>query len=143
MKYALLASSMLSCLTVNAIPADAVVEEVVVVPESFNWTSGYLGLAAGYGWGDSFVDFEGMDYTVDLGPEGFIGGVFGGYNYQFTNNVVIGAEADIMYSDMDVSGVLGVFNGSPDPPPAMARTSTGRRRFAAGSAMPSIASCPT
>ena len=115
MKYALLASSMLSCLTVNAIPADAVVEEVVVVPESFNWTSGYLGLAAGYGWGDSFVDFEGMDYTVDLGPEGFIGGVFGGYNYQFTNNVVIGAEADIMYSDMDVSGVLGVFNGSPDP----------------------------
>jgi outer membrane immunogenic protein len=115
MKVLLTAIASLVLSSQLAIAADVAVEEAVVVPESFSWTGGYLGLSAGYGWGDSFVDFEGMDYNVDLEPKGFIGGAFAGYNYQFTNNVVFGVEGDAMYSDMDVSGVLGTFNGYPDP----------------------------
>ncbi|MBL8578801.1 MAG: porin family protein [Mesorhizobium sp.] len=86
----------------TAFAADAIVEEVVVdVPVGFNWTGGYIGAQAGYLWGDG--DFVSPAGNVDIGMNGWLGGVYVGYNYQFTNSVVLGIDADYAWSGADDS----------------------------------------
>lgn len=113
MKKLLLGFS-LSLAVSTAFAADAIIEDVAALPV-FVWTGGYVGLQAGYAWGDSTLDFDGTDYIVPLDPEGFLGGVYAGYNYQFASNIVLGAEADFQFSAADSSDVLGIFNGGVDP----------------------------
>jgi outer membrane immunogenic protein len=76
---------------------------MVVVP-TFSWTGFYLGANAGYGWGSGK---EGID---NLSPDGWLGGGQVGFNYQFGNNVVIGAEADFQGSDINDSGYNGFYD---------------------------------
>lgn len=56
----------------------------------FSWTGPYAGLTTGYRWSD-----------VKPGGDAnsFVGGVYGGYNYQFGNGVVAGIEADVLYGN--------------------------------------------
>jgi outer membrane immunogenic protein len=90
-----------SLLASTAYAADAIVEEVVDVGPVFVWTGGYVGVQGGYAWGDGRLEeTDGPDF-VDFEPDGFIGGVYAGYNYQMSNNVVIGAEVDAVYADVD------------------------------------------
>lgn len=65
----------------------------------FSWTGFYLGANAGYAWGsgDAYSDALGID------PSGWLGGGQIGFNYQFGNNVVIGAEADLQGSSISDS----------------------------------------
>jgi|WetSurMetagenome_2_1015567.scaffolds.fasta_scaffold00036_13 outer membrane immunogenic protein len=66
-------------------------------PISYSWTGFYAGIQGLYGVGNTD-----WDYTNWYGPGsrnnhstyGVMGGVFGGYNYQFKNNIVIGAELE-------------------------------------------------
>jgi outer membrane immunogenic protein len=99
----LLASAALFALGVGqAAAADAVVvEEPVIVADVFSWTGFYVGLNAGYGWGDA--DHQpgnggtGInDFDID---GGFAGGQVG-YNWQI-DRFVIGAEADIQWSGIE------------------------------------------
>jgi outer membrane immunogenic protein len=79
----------------------------------FTWSGFYVGLQAGYAWGNNNRDF-GTVTTVDLDGDGladvaavdngffgndddndgFVGGAHAGYNFQF-GSIVLGAEADI------------------------------------------------
>ena len=64
----------------------------IAVSPSFTWTGAYLGLQAGYGWGD----------IGGAKPDGFAIGGYAGYNLQFDGSpIVIGVETDINYSDAD------------------------------------------
>jgi outer membrane immunogenic protein len=80
---------------------------------AYNWTGWYVGLNAGGNWGKSqpstTTELAGafascascLDVIASAGghrfnTEGFTGGVFGGYNYQF-GNFVIGTEVDFQY----------------------------------------------
>lgn len=54
----------------------------------FNWTGFYVGANAGYAWGSA----------IGGDPSGGVIGLTGGYNYQFSPNMVIGAETDIAFS---------------------------------------------
>jgi outer membrane immunogenic protein len=65
---------------------------------AFSWTGFYAGGLVGYGWGNVDTDTAG-----DFDADGFLGGVFTGYNYQFPNNVVLGIEGDVTYHDQDGS----------------------------------------
>jgi outer membrane immunogenic protein len=77
-----------------------------VAPVGFSWTGFYLGAQAGYGWGEGESDIAGFGYDVD----GWTAGIYGGYNHQFTNGVVVGLEADINYADFNGSGAgVGAF----------------------------------
>jgi len=67
----------------------------IAVP-SFTWTGAYVGVQAGYGFGDSNIR------RID--PEGFLVGAYAGYNFQFDNSpLVVGVETDFNYQDIDDS----------------------------------------
>jgi outer membrane immunogenic protein len=63
----------------------------------FNWTGFYAGVHGGYAWGSG----------AGLNPDGFVGGLQAGYNYQFSPSGVVGLETDISATSIDdtVGGV--------------------------------------
>ena len=120
MKRLLLAPVLLFTMSGYALAADAVVvespPEVSVVP-AFNWTGGYIGGQVGYLWGEGdFVSEDGS--TAESEPDGWLGGVYAGYNYQFDNNFVIGGDADFAWTGADDSvsafDAAGAFIGTLD-----------------------------
>lgn len=103
----------LSMLATAAFAADAVVEaEIVPV---LVWTGGYVGLQAGYSWGDTDQVFGNGDNTHP-DADGWLGGIYVGYNYQFANNVVVGVDGDFAWSDADGESLNYDPSGGPFPP---------------------------
>jgi outer membrane immunogenic protein len=112
--------------TVTAVPALAadlpapapVYKAAPVVAPSYSWTGFYLGLNAGYSWGDRDMQFFNGDpafYALALAggeipatlapnPQGFVGGGQAGYNMQ-SGFVVYGIETDIQYANVKGTAV--------------------------------------
>lgn len=91
-----LSGAVLSVSATHAIAAEPTTE----IPTAFVWTGGYVGLQAGHAWGDAGVSYvyPGVSLSSSPDPEGFVGGVYTGYNHEFTNNVVLGVDADIVWA---------------------------------------------
>jgi outer membrane immunogenic protein len=86
-------------------------DPIVVPPAYFSWTGFYIGGHLGYGWGASSSfnvpgagngdAFDGADgFAIE--PNGWLGGVTLGYNWQ-TDAFVAGIESDIGYLGADDS----------------------------------------
>ena len=90
---------------------------------AYSWTGPYIGLNAGYGWGNSNVktstEFSPVGYFAttsvtsinhagsgDLSPSGFVGGLQGGFNWQI-GYFVLGGEADFEYFPLEDSRTVG------------------------------------
>jgi outer membrane immunogenic protein len=80
--------------------------ETVYTPEpvsAFDWSGAYIGIHGGYSWGKGKSDPN----FSENGPiglsnlNGLLVGLNAGFNKQFSNNVVLGAEGDISYTDLD------------------------------------------
>jgi outer membrane immunogenic protein len=69
-----------------------------------DWAGFYLGVHGGYGWGDTKFDWATWNNSK---PQGGLGGVQTGYNWQF-GQVVAGVEGDFSWADIQASGVGGV-----------------------------------
>lgn len=86
-----------------ALAADVVYQEPPAPAPIFEsapvstWAGPYAGLHLGYGFSGS-VD----DDVNDIGTDGFMGGAFGGYNFQ-SGQFVYGVEGDVNYGKMDGS----------------------------------------
>ncbi|RVA67475.1 porin family protein, partial [Mesorhizobium sp. M7A.F.Ca.CA.001.08.2.1] len=83
-------------------PAPAPIAELPVA----SWAGPYAGLNVGYGFSGHTKEKDlGVD-NVDVGTKGFVGSVFGGYQWQ-QENFVYGAEAELGYNGVkgDDSGV--------------------------------------
>jgi outer membrane immunogenic protein len=76
-----------------------------------NWSGPYVGVQAGFITGKATVtvkqyDLPGENYLVrtfvplTLEPDGFIGGVFVGYNKKFDNNFLVGIEGALNYTNI-------------------------------------------
>ncbi|QRG08504.1 porin family protein [Xanthobacter dioxanivorans] len=109
MKRFLLATVALAALSAPAAAADLATKypvKAVPVPV-FSWTGFYIGANVGYG-GDSFsydVNLAGVPFAdASITSSGFFVGGQIGYNYQFANNVVLGLETDLQWSD--ISGTV-------------------------------------
>jgi outer membrane immunogenic protein len=101
----LLGATCAACMAGAANAADAVVEEAVIIEPGFTWTGLYIGANVGYSWGDhtlsQFEDGGGpANFIQDYDSDGFIGGVFAGYNWQYSQ-FVYGIEGDVEYTDID------------------------------------------
>jgi len=87
-------------------------QTVAPVPEcDFSWTGFYIGGRAGYGWGQADTSFEPLPdassfglrpTTKDADPDGFIGGIELGYNFQISS-FVLGFETDFSGSGIEGS----------------------------------------
>ncbi|MDR1828296.1 MAG: porin family protein [Methylobacteriaceae bacterium] len=78
-------------------------------PGTFSWTGFYAGLNLGYGWPKvdhdvyeaGSVNFPRLSKSED---GSFIFGLTAGYNYQVDPQFVVGAEGDLNFSKLKVSG---------------------------------------
>jgi len=119
--------------TVYAADVVAVEDVAVIAPDTFSWTGGYVGINAGYAGGKfktQFTDFN-QDITInrsatrpdqldgnwDDNANGFVGGVQAGYNWQFENGFLVGAEADFQGSTVkskisgsDGDGIVSIYS---------------------------------
>ncbi len=111
MRKLLVASTFLCAMGGHALAADAAVMESppeAIVPV-FSWTGGYIGGQVGYLWGDgdATADFGAPPPgTADVSPDGWLGGVYIGYNYQMPNNLVLGIDGDFAWTGADDSSTV-------------------------------------
>ncbi|KZL21592.1 OmpA-like transmembrane domain protein [Pseudovibrio axinellae] len=69
-------------------------------PATYDWSGGYVGANAG--WGFLGADGKnGAPGALDENQNGVTGGVHAGYNFTVAPSVVLGAEADIQYNDLE------------------------------------------
>lgn len=84
------------------------------IPTGFNWTGGYVGAQVGYAWGDShYSEPDFSTFFADYDPDGFLGGIYVGYNHQFDNRLVLGAEADFAFAGIDGDSLYYLDVGDP------------------------------
>lgn len=143
MKRVFLTSAFLLGLAGVASAADMPVVEappvpIEVAPPIFSWTGGYFGVQTGYLWGDGSFGVQGLPgLSADGSIDGWLGGIYAGYNYQFTNNVVLGVDGDIAWTNADgfgeaaLNGVTGPLDAGVD----YQLNWTGALRMKAGYAM--------
>lgn len=87
--------------------------EPPIMPPVFDWSGGYAGLQLGMLNADQNVDVVtpalGLPRRNSLDPDGLVGGLYGGYNWQRGSNLVYGIEAEFNWADADatVTNVLG------------------------------------
>lgn len=111
----LLGAACAAALATSANAADAVVEEAVIVAPDFSWTGFYIGVNAGYSWGDfdqtatlapfaiiPIASFDGFSGDYEADGDGVSGGAQAGFNWQ-VNNFVFGFEADIQAANIQGS----------------------------------------
>jgi outer membrane immunogenic protein len=84
--------------TAHAADLTVVTEDVVIAAPVFSWTGFYAGVHAGYGWANLDNDLTDA-YGDGNKPDGFFGGGQVGYNYQLSNQIVLGVEADAAFAD--------------------------------------------
>lgn len=87
------------------------VKAVAPVVPVFSWTGFYIGGNIGWGWASNDLSvspvFGMAPVGVNVGSaNGFLGGFQGGYNFQFANNVVLGAEVDYVWTDIGGNNFL-------------------------------------
>ena len=82
----------------------------VAAPVAQNWSGLYIGLHAGYGWGEhegtGLYDADEM-FRGGFDIEGGLAGGQIGYNFQ-TGSLVLGIEADASWTDIDGSGAFDI-----------------------------------
>ena len=75
--------------------------DVDMAPAAYDWSGPYVGVTAGYGWGNVTQSTPGFD-SGEQDMDGFVAGGTLGYNHQM-DSFLIGLETDISYSDIDGS----------------------------------------
>ena len=68
-----------------------------------DWSGAYLGGQMGYASGTSRYSSD-IDEQLKFSPDGFLGGIYGGYNHQFSNNMVLGLDADFSLANIKNNG---------------------------------------
>lgn len=114
MKYLLAAS--VAALMVSGTAAKAADIVHYQEPEfkpAFSWTGLYGGGTLGWGWAESKVKVKGSDgkqiAKKKLKPDGVMGGIFAGYNFQFTDAILLGVDTDFNFSDASERKTLGKY----------------------------------
>ena len=87
-------------------PVTEPVAEVVIAPVADAWAGPYVGLQAGYIWGDadvsSYWNEGGEAYSLNgFNVDGFTGGIFAGYNWRVNNDIILGVEGEWNYVSAD------------------------------------------
>ncbi|MDC9824260.1 porin family protein [Devosia sp. ZB163] len=139
MKGRLLLLGAACLLTTSAVAADLPIVEPVYVAPIYDWSGFYVGVNGGYGGGEFKHPFDLCHYypqivldegegegdynndcyseyalsgSADITAGGFVGGIQGGYNWQFDENFLFGIEGDIQGSSIDGRVSINVDSGN-------------------------------
>ena len=110
MKKIILAGA-LALIAAPALAADLPRRSAAVAPAPayaapiFTWSGFYVGAQVGYGWGKDKATYGAT--AVSTSPDGILGGVHAGYNWQ-SGAFVYGVEADLEYANQKDKAVVGV-----------------------------------
>lgn len=107
MKKILLTSSAIILCSYNiSMAADMVYHnpEVPTYDEQTIWEGVYIGAQLGYDWARMRLD---NNFDIKADSNGFIGGIYAGYNWEFSNAYLFGVEADINYTDLSSDSTFG------------------------------------
>ena len=112
--FRLLASVFLLSATAVAAKAQAI-DPIADARSVYDWSGFYIGAQGGWGWADQDLeDATGLDGTVEL--DGAFFGPVAGFQKQWDNNFVLGAEIEANWSDIDgqdsLPGAVGRTFGS-------------------------------
>lgn len=115
------ASAILAMLATGAYAADAVVAEPpapapAYVAPAFHWSGGYVGAQLDYSWARAGYSME-TGFSGKSRSNGFLGGLYTGYNFDMGNDVILGIEGDISMGfkktrDNDLVGFRGIVSSS-------------------------------
>jgi len=98
-KYLIAASTLALIACGHAQAADivhATVETPIAAAPAYSWQGFYAGGQIGGSWGEAKSGGK-------IKPDGFIGGLFAGYNFDAGNNIILGAETDFLWGDVSKS----------------------------------------
>lgn len=128
MKSYLFAAVALLTLSNVASAADVVTE----APTVYNWSGAYVGLHAGYAWGRTeYSDGDDVIFgevpELRDNPEGFLGGIQAGYNWQ-NGAIVYGIEGDLSFGNVDGHRLLLTSSGDAEFDEEMRMLGTVRAR---------------
>lgn len=112
-----------------------------VVVAQGSWTGTYVGLVGGYGFGDFSYIYD-TDAPVVLSPNGVLGGVVAGFNWQ-QDQAVVGVEGDVSFGSWSEYVLLAPGNAPCFEEGCTARfnwlaTLRGRIGYAMGDLMPYV-----
>lgn len=74
--------------------------EAPAYDEATIWGGAYIGGQIGYNWAKSKLSTGFLHDDLKASPSGFIGGVYAGYNWEFSNAYLFGIEGDVNYADL-------------------------------------------
>jgi outer membrane immunogenic protein len=104
MKHLLVSAAVAALFSGAAVAADLPAYEpapiAAAAPVLYDWSGFYVGLQAGWAWGDADADFDNGAPSLSYDPDGFVGGGHAGFNFQF-NSFVVGVEGDIEWTGID------------------------------------------
>lgn len=130
MRKLLLATLSAAAITFASQTASAA--DVDLAPAAYDWSGPYVGVQAGYGFGDSRYN-EGLGTSGDFNIDGILGGLTAGWNHQ-VDDMVFGVEGDISAADIE-----GLTPDNCGPPGCESEVDwLGTARLRAGFAMDSL-----
>ncbi|MGU3574274.1 outer membrane protein [Brucellaceae bacterium C25G] len=100
MKKIIFAAIPLYAISLTAHAADAIMHHdimPVIYDTGHAWTGGYVGIQTGYQNAVFRDRFDGFN-NLRSKSNGVLGGVYGGYNFEFWNRAILGIEADLTYN---------------------------------------------
>jgi len=89
----------------SAFAADAIVsqEPAPLAANVFSWGGAYVGGEIGWGWGRGKLDGDASDNYSEFKPDGFLGGVYAGYNFDMGNNIILGVDGNFDFNNQKES----------------------------------------
>ncbi|WP_421091288.1 outer membrane protein [Pseudochrobactrum sp. MP213Fo] len=82
--------------------------EAPAYDEASIWNGAYIGAQIGYDWNQNSIQ---QDFSVN--NNGPIAGIYAGYNWEFSNNYLLGLEGDVNYTNLSKQSHYTKFGPTP------------------------------
>ena len=98
----------------NAADLPMMAAPIASVPQQSSWTGPYIGADLGYMFGSTAVTDAGVVTETGAATDGFIGGIYGGYNWQIDDSWVAGIEGDVSVAGVHGNGATVLGGSTPN-----------------------------
>lgn len=85
----------------------------------FNWQGFYVGGETRNSWTNTKIDPKNAEGSFSWNPKtnGFVGGVFAGYNFDIGHNIILGVDTDLLWTDITAKDTRSFTTSTIEPGP--------------------------